>query len=66
MKKVKQKYRREAKLMWAIKAAKKDLKKAQKKQSKAQARLEERSTTLHTLPESSVVMIDVAKMDALP
>ena len=88
--------RREAKLMLEIEAAKKDLNKAQKKQSKAQARLEERSTTLHTLearleelhaqspqaatdakstsllneetrlPEGTVVMIDAAKMDALP
>ena len=49
LKRQKKQARREAKLMLAIEAAKKDLKKAQKKQSKAQARLEERSTTLHTL-----------------
>ena len=96
LKRQKKQARREAKLMQAIKAAKKDLNKAQKKQSKAQARLEERSTTLHTLearleelraqspqaatgaestsllneetrlPEGTVVMIDAAKMDALP
>jgi chromosome segregation ATPase len=42
LKRQKKQARREAKLMLAIKAAKKDLK-------KAQARLEERSTTLHTL-----------------
>jgi hypothetical protein len=96
LKRQKKQARREAKLMLAIKAAKKDLEKAQKKQSKAQARLEERSTTLHILesrleelraqspqvatgaestsllneetrlPEGTVVMIDAAKMDALP
>ncbi|HEY6410147.1 MAG TPA: hypothetical protein VIY29_22045 [Ktedonobacteraceae bacterium] len=49
LKRHKKQARREAKLMLAIKAAKKDLKKAQKQQSMAQARLEERSTTLHTL-----------------
>ena len=49
LKRQKKQARREAKLMLAIKTAKKDLKKAQKKQSKAQARLEERSTTLQTL-----------------
>jgi hypothetical protein len=95
LKRQKKQARREAKLMLAIEAAKKDLKKAQKKQSKALASLEERSTALHTLeaqleefharssqvvtgvvptsllreetrlPESSVVMIDAAKMDAL-
>ena len=96
LKRQKKQARREAKLVLAIEAAKKDLKKAQKKQSKALARLEERSTTLHTLearleelraqstqaatgaestsllneetrlPEGMVVMIDAAKMDALP
>jgi len=96
LKRQKKQARREAKLMIEIEAAKKDLNKAQKKQSKAQARLEERSTTLHTLeghleelraqspqattaaestsllneetrlPEGTVVMIDAAKMDALP
>jgi chromosome segregation ATPase len=49
LKRQKKQARREAKLMLAIEAAKKDLKKAQKKQSKAQARLEERSTSLQTL-----------------
>ena len=49
LKRQKKQARREAKLMLAIEAAKKDLKKAQKKQSKAQARLEKRSTALHTL-----------------
>jgi hypothetical protein len=49
LKRQKKQARREAKLMLAIEAAKKDLKKAQKKQSKALARLEARSTTLHTL-----------------
>jgi beta-phosphoglucomutase-like phosphatase (HAD superfamily) len=96
LKRQKKQARREAKLMLAIEAAKKDLKKVQKKQSKALARLEERSSTLHTLearleelraqspqaatgaestsllneetrlPEGTVVMIDAAKMDALP
>ena len=96
LKRQKKQARREAKLMLAIEAAKRDLKKAQKKQSKALARLEERSTALHTLeaqleelrarssqaatgaestsllneetrlPEGTVVMIDAAKMDALP
>ena len=41
LKRQKKQARREANLMLAIKAAKKDLEKAQKKQSKAQARLEE-------------------------
>ena len=49
LKRQKKQARREAKLMLEIEAAKKDLNKAQKKQSKAKARLEERSTTLHTL-----------------
>ena len=49
LKRQKKQARREAKLMLDIEAAKSDFKKAQKKQSKAQARLEERSTTLHTL-----------------
>ena len=49
LKRQKKQARREAKLMLAIEAAKKDLKKAQKKQLKIQARLEERSTALHTL-----------------
>lgn len=49
LKRQKKQARREAKLMLAIEAAKRDLKKAQKKQSKALARLEERSTALHTL-----------------
>ena len=49
LKRQKKQARREAKLMLAIEAAKKDLKKAQKKQSKALASLEERSTALHTL-----------------
>ena len=41
--------RREAKLMLAIAAAKKNLKRAQKKESKAKARLEEQSAEVHTL-----------------
>ena len=53
LKRQKKQARREAKLMLEIEAAKKDLNKAQKKQSKAQARLEERSTTLHTLEAQS-------------
>jgi hypothetical protein len=49
LKRQKKQARREARLMLAIEAAKKDLKKAQKQQSKAQGRLEEQSTALHTL-----------------
>ena len=49
LKRQKKQARREAKLMLAIEAAKKDLKKAQKKQLKIQACLEERSTALYTL-----------------
>jgi len=49
LKRQKKQARREAKLMLAIEAAKKDLKKAQKKQLKIQARLEERSSALYTL-----------------
>ncbi len=63
--------------MIEIEAAKKDLKKAQKKQSKAQARLEERSTTLHTLearlgelraqsPQAATDVISQSTTDAVP
>jgi hypothetical protein len=49
LKRRKKQARREAKLMLAIEAAKRALNKAQRKQTKAQARLEERSTSVHTL-----------------